>query len=333
MRKDAVDIIVPCYNAEKSIEKCVRSLMEQTYKNIKIILVNDGSSDMTLSIISQLSREDERIIVKTIKNGGVSNARNIGIKCSDSEFICFVDSDDFVTKSYVTDLISKKNYDLVISGYIRMTQNNKIKIQGEKQEKKNLEELGDSFGKLYQKSFFNAPWGKLFHRSIIEENNIYFDIDKDFGEDTEFNLEYLKHTCSIACIEKINYFYIWFNQGNLTNKFSQSKIFQYQKIYMGFKQFIRKKHLYSKKNKYSLEKQFLKGCCIVMEENLQNSKERLLIESLREIKSFINKNNIGKLCVIDPEYWIYVLVFKANNIKLIYMFSKIRKKLKERILK
>lgn len=262
MGKDKVDIIVPCYNSEKSIEKCVRSLMRQTYRNIKIILINDGSTDKTLNIISELSKIDKRIKIKTIQNQGVSNARNIGIDISDSKYICFVDSDDYVNKNYIFDLMDKKEFDLVISGYVRKTPHNTIPIKGNNFEILKLDELGNEFGQAYQKAFFNAPWGKLYHRSIIEKNHICFDINKNFGEDAEFNYEYLMHVSSIASIEKINYFYLWMSNDNLTSKFSSTKILQHEKLYTIYKHFVQKKRLDNKYNVLALEKQYLKDAVL-----------------------------------------------------------------------
>ena len=103
---DLVSVIVPVYNVEKYVAKCLDSLISQTYDNIQIIIVNDGSSDRSLDIVERYKNIDSRVKVYNKKNGGLSDARNTGIKYAEGEFICFVDSDDWVSNDYVEALIS-----------------------------------------------------------------------------------------------------------------------------------------------------------------------------------------------------------------------------------
>lgn len=101
---DKVSIIVPAYNAQDTIEKCLESLLGQTYKNIEVVVINDGSVDNTLKIIDKFN--DIRLKVTSTENRGISAARNLGIKNSTGEFICFCDADDFYEKNYVEKLLS-----------------------------------------------------------------------------------------------------------------------------------------------------------------------------------------------------------------------------------
>ena len=95
-KKELVSIVVPVYNCENYIERCIKSLLEQTYKNIEIILINDGSKDRSLDICKKYSNIDKRIVIIDKKNEGVSKARNTGIKKSNGKFISFVDADDLI---------------------------------------------------------------------------------------------------------------------------------------------------------------------------------------------------------------------------------------------
>ena len=102
MHEDLVSIIVPVYNVEKFVEKCVKSLMNQTHKNIEIILVDDGSPDHSPEIIDRIAVEDQRVHVIHQQNRGVSAARNAGLQCASGEYVMFVDGDDWVDSDYVS---------------------------------------------------------------------------------------------------------------------------------------------------------------------------------------------------------------------------------------
>ena len=118
---DKVSIIVPAYNAQDTIEKCLESLLGQTYKNIEVVVINDGSVDNTLKIIDKFN--DIRLKVTSTENRGISAARNLGIKNSTGEFICFCDADDFYEKNYVEKLLSMFDEDVVMTAcdYVRKT--------------------------------------------------------------------------------------------------------------------------------------------------------------------------------------------------------------------
>ena len=127
-----ISIVIPCYNLENKIEKCIQSLLAQSYKNIEIIIINDGSTDNSLCVIQKLSEEDSRIRYYSHENRGVSYSRNFGIDVSKGEYLMFVDGDDYLSPNYIehfinvlsseTDLIiggitfRHSNYDTVVSG-------------------------------------------------------------------------------------------------------------------------------------------------------------------------------------------------------------------------
>ena len=111
-----VSVIVPIYNSEKTINRCVESIINQTYKDIEILLINDGSIDNTLNILNDYANKDKRIVVINKKNEGVSKTKNLGIKKAKSEFIMFVDSDDYIDKEAIKKLVllqKKDNLDII----------------------------------------------------------------------------------------------------------------------------------------------------------------------------------------------------------------------------
>ena len=127
-----VSIVVPIYNAENYLTKCIYSIIKQTYKNIEIILVNDGSTDNSLKICETFALNDKRIIIISQKNMGVSTARNIGINVAKGEYISFVDSDDTIEDNYIQELVDNSNsgkVDVVICGYNDIYTNNKSHLK------------------------------------------------------------------------------------------------------------------------------------------------------------------------------------------------------------
>lgn len=119
MEKNKITVIVPMYNTEEYIERCIRSIMEQTYENLEIIIVNDGSTDKSLDICKKLQKDDDRIVIVNQKNKGVGEARNHGIDVATGDFISFVDSDDTMDKNFYKELIATQlvtNADIIESG-------------------------------------------------------------------------------------------------------------------------------------------------------------------------------------------------------------------------
>ena len=132
-----VSIIVPVYNAEKYIKNCVLSILNQDYKNIELILVNDGSKDNSYNICKQLAEKDNRIRLFNKENGGTSSARNYGLDNAKGEYVCFIDSDDFACPNYVTTLLAAtQNADMGIGGFKEVKEKKLAKACRVKYEKK-----------------------------------------------------------------------------------------------------------------------------------------------------------------------------------------------------
>jgi glycosyltransferase involved in cell wall biosynthesis len=174
-----VSIIVPVYKAEKYISKCIESLVVQTIKDIEIILVDDGSPDNSGKICDEYSYKDNRIKVVHKVNGGVSSARNNGIKASIGEYILFVDSDDWVENNYVEALLkAKAKYpdSEPLCGFRTVSDYNGTLIANNVfSEEEETEITFDKYMLLVQGWLAQSPCNKLFDASIIKENNLLFD--------------------------------------------------------------------------------------------------------------------------------------------------------------
>ena len=203
-------IIVPVYNVEKWLPKCIDSILEQSYRDFELILVNDGSTDKSLEICTQFAQIDSRIVVIDKNNEGVSAARNIGIKNAKGKYICFVDSDDWVGYNYLSALINtqlKYNSQLVISGL-------NLYFKGEKSEYKVDEVVYDksNFLQLFSSQedilfLLRGPCCKLFDRDIIQSNSIEFDQSIHYGEDAIFVLKYCLYCDLVAFSSDVSYQY------------------------------------------------------------------------------------------------------------------------------
>lgn len=197
-----ISVIVPIYNVEKYIKKCVRSILKQDYKNIEIILVDDGSPDHSANLIEELKKEDSRIITLHKINGGVSSARNAGMDIAKGEYILFVDGDDWVESNYVSyflNLVSTFNVPIGMDRNFYSINNN---ISS------NKIYLSDSLKVMewiYLGDVFVAVWNKIYKTSFLRENNIKFDERIWYGEGMLFNIDCLQYVDNVAIGEKCVY--------------------------------------------------------------------------------------------------------------------------------
>lgn len=238
---DKVSIIVPIYQAEKYLAECLNSIIKQTYKNIEIILIEDGCSDKSGAICDEYAEIDERIIVCHNKNHGVSYSRNYGIKKAKGKYILFVDSDDTIDKHYVenfVNVITSYNYDIVVCGYekIDLINNNKEKYLINKYDEIFSGLLKDDYCLL--EPFLLTPWGKLYKTELIKKNNIFFPEDCNIAEDQIFNYQYLRLVKKYLFINKPMYKYFYRNVSSLTsnrnikNFFSEIKNLEVKKLFL-----------------------------------------------------------------------------------------------------
>lgn len=212
-----ISVIVPVYNAEKTLKRCVDALLKQTYQNIEIILVDDGSKDRSLEICQQYAEQDNRVKVIHKPNGGVSSARNAGLDVADGEFIMFCDSDDWAEPEWCEELIS--HYEpgcLVMCQYYVEQAPETLELDGLKV---------NTVTRFAQSDFYNlkmdgvfVPWNKIYLRAVVEENALRFDEKLTNGEDMLFNAEYLRCILDgIIFYPKKLIHYIWPRETSLSN--------------------------------------------------------------------------------------------------------------------
>lgn len=221
---DMVSIIVPIYNSEKYLHACLNSIVNQTYKNIEIILIDDGSTDGSSQICDEYKNNDSRIIIRHNQNRGVSYSRNCGINIASGERILFIDSDDTVEMSYVETLmkpLKDHDYDLVMCNMKSIFENKIIKVKIEN------EKLTGSFITDYYelRALVAYPFLKLYKSDIIKKHRIYFPETVCFSEDQVFNFRYFYFVYHYTFIDKNLYNY--YNRPNQSlSQVHNSKTFQ-----------------------------------------------------------------------------------------------------------
>jgi glycosyltransferase involved in cell wall biosynthesis len=209
---DSISVIVPAYNAENHISKCIESLLQSSWKNFELIIVDDGSNDNTVEVINKYANQYENIKLLTKSNGGPSSARNNALKIATGKYVIFVDSDDTVGADLLFLMINSIGYcDISIAGYTSFYHGKNSTII-----KKNSPHLpglynhttfSDVFGDLYFYNFINPLWNKLYLRSIIIDNKLEFNENLNLGEDLIFNLAYLQYAKLIKVIDICLYEY------------------------------------------------------------------------------------------------------------------------------
>lgn len=189
--KKMISIIVPIYNGKDYINRCVKSLLMQNYKNIEIILVDDGSVDSTLVQCRELEKQDSRIVVIHKKNEGVSAARNAALNYAHGEYITFCDIDDYVEKNIYTQMVysmEASNCDIVICGRYNVTEGRReAVVYGVEKEWDNNEACRRC---IFDSYVMGSVWNKLFTREVIE--NVRFDTSLEYCEDMLFLASVLK---------------------------------------------------------------------------------------------------------------------------------------------
>lgn len=260
MINDKVSIIVPVYNAEKYLGYTITSILKQTYKNIEIILVNDGSKDDSLIICQNYAAIDDRIKVLDIPNGGVSNARNCGIESSTGKYIQFVDSDDVIAENMTERLVETMyvyEADMVICGmrYMALEGNRPVSSNdwlpqylGKECVLSREKFVGDFSRILLYTVLLEGPCNKLYKREYFENYGFRFPLDKELGEDFLLNLQYFGKLERIVFISDVLYYYLQWGKNSLTTCY-RSDMFDNQTLLLQeYEKFLRAQCVWKDEN-------------------------------------------------------------------------------------
>lgn len=318
--KHMISIIIPIFNGEEYIERCLKSVIGQSYFDLEIICVDDGSIDDSLEMLKKWAMIDERIKIYSIENNGVSNARNFGIEKASGEYIMFLDVDDWIELDTCEDcinIVDKKNVDVIMWPYIREYKTRSLKkkvfdkdIIFENEELDALHRrffgmLGNELQELDQADALCTVWGKLYKREIIIKNQIRFVDLKEIGsyEDGLFNIQYFAKIKRALYINHYFYHYWKENIDSITTQYNGKLIEQKRNLYLLLENEIK---IMSYDNNYNIA--------------LNNRKcldyLSLGINSLADSASFITKYKRLHVLIRDPERQILLRNFNLNNLSL-----------------
>ena len=235
-----ISVIIPCYNVENYIAQCLESIVAQTCSNLEIVCVNDGSTDGTLRLLEKFAAEDERIMIFSQQNAGLSAARNAGIHKSTGVYLMFVDADDWLEPDAVEKALPDGDEDLVCFSYNRIFQHAKnprdLKISGIHDarfiQRRITGLLGEELKDPSQADSLVTAWGKLYNAEPIRQHEISFTDTKVIGtEDALFNVQFLKFASKVKILNLPLYNYRKSNFQSLTSAYKPRLFEQWQALY------------------------------------------------------------------------------------------------------
>lgn len=202
--KPCVSVIIPVYNLKSVIGRCIESILQQTYTDFEVLIVDDGSTDNTLAVCKTYMN-DARVACYTKENGGASDARNYGLSRAKGQWVMFVDGDDYVEPDFFSKLLMNMDAELIISG-VRFYNINSYQMPCG-----GTIEISEFNGHLLDKEFckfyFRTPWAKLFRRDVIAKYGLCFDTTLHIGEDAEFVFRYLGFVKKVRLVPICGYCY------------------------------------------------------------------------------------------------------------------------------
>lgn len=210
--KPVVSIIVPVYNAEKTISRCIESILQQEYDDFELLLIDDGSKDNSGAICDDYAKKDARIRVVHKENSGVSSSRNLALDMAMGKYLQFLDADDWITPNATRTFIEAaegSNADLVISDFYRVVEK-RVSQKGSIDEEGLLsrEEFASQMMENPADFYYGVLWNKFYRRDIISNHNLRMDENISWCEDFMFNLEYIRHAQNFYVVRLPLYYYV-----------------------------------------------------------------------------------------------------------------------------
>lgn len=249
-----ISIIIPVFNTSAYLDQCLKSVLEQTYTDWECIVVDDGSTDNSGEICDKWAEKDSRFIIVHQKNNGVSAARNRGIEKSRGEYICFIDSDDWVEPDYLNHLqsgIKDSEIDMVVTGSIYETSKPEIHAPQQKSIIRVESEYTKTF--IEHVGLFYGPCAILYRSTLIKSNHITFPERLSFGEDTTFVFSYLQNVRDIVLAPFADYHYRISESTTLSYRFGEAKTLIRYDLWKMRESFYKEKdmwNVYSQKNMF-----------------------------------------------------------------------------------
>lgn len=321
-KKMKISIIIPVYNVEKHLEKCINSVLSQTFSDFEIILINDGSTDRSGFICDEFAIKDLRIKVIHKENGGPASAVNMGIKASSGDYITFIDSDDWVEEDYLKKLyeaIKTTDSDIAVCDYNRVLYENNLNCHScqlkERYYKRGkivsdiLPYLILDKNKNKSNLILKCRWAKMYKRELIIKNISFFFEDIKWGEDFLLNLACIPD-CNGLVYLRGEYLYNYnYNENSLMNSYNKDFLKEY------FIRFEHISHILNKKGIYSEDMMYYQhiNCFISAINKIRGMfGKHTFYQIINEIKAVVNYEGIRKFKLISEN--------KLNKQQRVYMF-------------
>lgn len=328
MYKDImISIIVPVYQGEQYIKKCINCIQRQMYSNLEIIVVNDGSTDDTSNILDSIAEKDDRIVIVNQNNQGVSAARNMGLRMATGKYVMFVDSDDEIDEQMCKKMIEaavKSESDVVIGGFIQVGKHTNLSIIHDIDGVFIVDEFMKLFEKMNNTYIYQSVCGKLYKKEILSECK--FDSKMRLGEDLMFNYQVYKYAKKWCVISYAGYRYV-LNEHSATHKFNDMD-FEHQKL-------IRKEainyylQMRGKQEIPSLINDTYVGNCLTIMVSLVTNEEFIIcmnylkeylnddffLEKLKDFKTQDSRLNIMKYMSEKKWYHLIYVLGKINKVR------------------
>lgn len=345
-----VSIIVPVYNVEKYLSECIESLIAQTYKNIEIILVDDGSTDNSGHICDSFKCIDKRIKVVHKNNEGLGFTRNVGLEYANGNFVYFVDSDDYIETNEIELMVKdaiNNGAEVIYSGFIQIDDNGKVlktvayeeELFDSKKIKQSLipRMFGDSPNKKDQVQMSAA--GQMYSMEIIRNNNLKFVSEREFiSEDFEFNLNFLKYASWAFTTSRMGNYYRY-NEKSLSHSYDPNRFSRCKKLYISMLDYL-KENDYSEDVYNRWRMTFFKNTASAISQEASQIASSGIIKKLSCVKSICNDDVLQKCLkdysnnVLDIRNRLYIFLLKTkSSAVLLLIFSVFRNRTIRKLFK
>lgn len=324
MEKDLISIVIPVYNVEKYLSRCIESILNQTYENWEAIFVNDESKDNSLEVLKEYQKKDDRIKIADKKNEGSGIARNTGIEKSEGEYLAFLDSDDWYEKNFLEKLYNnlKENNSDVSMCNPRMTYDDIQKNKNINVYNFNSIELSKTPEKILGILAMPVIWNKLYKKEIIVKNKIKFP-SYSFSEDVEFLYKVFLYVNKVSKVEE--YLYNYYQRDNSeTKKIKEESIKQVYKVMGNIENYVKNNFIGKLEIFYQYKIQFIYSVSqILLSRTTDDKKMKKLIN---QNNNLVIKNVKIKNIIKNKKILIYYVTIKLNKIleisKLISLLKK-----------
>ena len=302
-----ISIIIPCFNAEKTLEKCLESVVQQSYANLEIIIIDDGSTDETSLIYNKFQSNDERILVLKLQNSGVSKARNTGVKAATGDYICFVDSDDWAELNYCSELYSLlvgENADISIVEASYEDENGNVLCSKPTSEEKIFDGNRALVLLLEDQEIQSHPWGKLFKADLLK--NVHFPENLKCFEDYSTLFKIFNKAVKVIKSNEKLYHYIQ-REDSLSHNLSPATAYEFFLAIMEVFEFWRNSAKVGDRNK--IVKNIVRKLLMVLKRITRNTKEDEMKSEKDEIRRAFNSFLKYSATDIGLEYYFYLRLY------------------------